>query len=409
MNDLSSLGIILLAALLIGHLVQAIRIPEVTGYLFAGVLVGPSVLGFISHENLSALQVFSEVGLGLILFSIGATFNFSSIRKTGGSIAALSLSESLLTLVLVTIGMLITGQSLAVALLLGAIAIETGAASTLMVLREVDSRGPLTDAVTSVIALNNIMALVVFSLVAAGLQLHGASVSGSLDPTIVYNTVFPVVWQFAGSAALGYLVGLLLAAWASRGLESGELLILMIGCVLLTVGLASWMGASPLMASLFVGTTLTNLSSRSRHLFDALSRTDPPLYVIFFVLAGAELDLRLLPSLGVVGLMYIACRCVGKIGGTFFAARRRGLPAEVRKLLGVSILAQAGLAIGLVLLTKQRFPEMSTTIATVVLGAVAAFELIGPISARQALVKSGEVGSNSHSRRTSIKADDLTG
>ena len=391
MNDFSSLGVILLFALLIGHLVQYIRIPEVTGYLAAGILVGPSVMGLISHENLSALKVFSELGLGLILFSIGSTFNFARLRRKGRTLLTLALTESLLTAALVCGGMLLIGQSLPVSLLLGAIAIETGAASTLMVLREVDSKGPLTDTITSVIGINNILALIAFSLVAAGLQMHQAAAESAITTQLLYETIFPVVWQFVGSAALGFLIGLLLASWATQVVESGETLILMIGCVLLTVGLATFIGASPLVTSLIVGCTVTNLSSKSRHLFDALGRTDPPLYVIFFVLAGAELDLKLLPSLGIVGVAYIVCRIAGKIGGTFIAARRRRITGHVRDLLGFSILAQAGLAIGLVLITKEQFPEFSATVATVVLGAVAAFEIMGPVSAKQALARSGEV------------------
>jgi Kef-type K+ transport system membrane component KefB len=396
MNDFTSLGVILLFALMIGHLVQYLRIPEVTGYLAAGIIVGPSVLGLISHQNLSALKVFSELGLGLILFSIGSTFNFVRIRRSGRTLLTIALTESMLTAALVCAGMLLVGQSLSVSLLLGTIAIETGAASTLMVLREVDTKGPLTDTITSVIGINNILALIGFSIVAAGLQLHLAAAEAQLTFPMLYNTIFPLVWQFIGSGALGYLIGLLLASWATQVRESGETLILMMGSVMLTVGVATWIGASPLVSSLVVGATVTNLSSRSRHLFDALSRTDPPLYVIFFVLAGAELDLKLLPSLGVVGLAYIVCRSIGKVGGAFFAARHRKVGGYVENLLGFSILAQAGLAIGLVLITREQFPALSSTVATVVLGAVAAFEIAGPISARQALARSGEMDKQRH-------------
>jgi Kef-type K+ transport system membrane component KefB len=290
--------------------------------------------------------------------------------------------------------LLLTGQSLPVSLLLGAIAIETGAPSTLMVMREIDAKGPLTDTVTSIIGINNILALVMFSLVAAVLQLHGEAVSASLSLDVAYKTLFPVVWQFAGSTALGYLIGLLLASWATQMHEYGETLILMIGCVMLTVGVATYIGASPLVASLVVGATVTNLSARSTHLFDALSRTDPPIYVIFFVLAGAELDLKLVPSLGIVGLTYIVCRSVGKLSGTYVSAFKVRIADNIRRLLGLSILAQAGLAVGLVLITKEQFPQFSATIATVVLGAVAAFEIAGPISARQALMRSGEATVN---------------
>jgi len=390
LNELASLGVILLFALLIGHLVQYARVPEVTGYILAGVLVGPSVLGWVSHENLTALQVFSEVGLGLILFSIGATFEFARFRKIGRRVVTLAAAESVLAATFVFAGMLLAGQSLGVALLLGAIAVETGAASTLMVMRECNSQGPLTEAVTGVIGLNNLFALLLFSFVVGFLDLRSLIEGSTLTWTTLYGTVYPLIWQFLGSAALGFLVGVLLASWATKVRESGETLILLIGCVLLTVGIATLIGASPLVASLVVGTTTANLSRRSKRLTTALSRTDPPLYVIFFVLAGAELNLGLLRALGVLGLVYIVCRAAGKLAGARIGAKRAHFEPAVQQLLGFSILAQAGLAIGLVLVTRERFPELAPTVATVVLGGLAIFELVGPISARIALVKSGE-------------------
>ena len=390
MSELTSLGLILLFALLVGHLVKFARVPEVTGYLLAGMLVGPSVLGWVTHENLQALHVFSEVGLGLILFSIGSVFEFSRMRRIGRGVLALTLAESALAAVLVAGGMLAIGQPWQVALLLGAIAVETGAASTLMVIRENNASGPFTEALTGVIGLNNIFALVAFSLAAATLDLSALAAGGAVTPSGVGRAVFPLVWQLVGSSALGFLVGLLLAGWASRVVESGEVLILLVGCVLLTVGVATAVDLSPLVASLAVGATMANLSAKSRHLFDALSKTDPPLYVIFFVLAGADLNLALLPSLGVLGAVYVLCRAGGKLGGAWYAARRARFPEPVQRLMGLSILAQAGLAVGLVLVTRQRFPDIAPTVTTVVLGAVVVFEIAGPLSARFALDRSRE-------------------
>ena len=159
MNELTSLGLILLFALLVGHLVKFARIPEVTGYLLAGMIVGPSLLGWVSHDNLQALHVFSEVGLGLILFSIGSVFEFSRMRRVGSKVLTVALTESTAAATLVFGAMLALGQPWQVALLLGAIAVETGAASTLMVIRENNARGPFTEALTSVIGLNNILAM----------------------------------------------------------------------------------------------------------------------------------------------------------------------------------------------------------------------------------------------------------
>jgi len=402
MTELTSLGLILLFALGVGHVVKLARIPEVTGYLVAGMLVGPSVLGWVSHENLQALHVFSEVGLGLILFSIGGVFEFSRMRRIGSRLLLLTTAESACAGVLVALGMLVIGQSWQVALLLGAIAVETGAASTLMVIRENNASGPFTESLTGVIGLNNILALIAFSVVAAVLDLHALGASDGVSVSSVGAALFPLVWQLVGSSALGYIIGLLLAGWAARVVESGEILILLTGCVLLTVGVASAIDLSPLVASLAVGATMANLSTKSRRLFDALGHTDPPLYVIFFVLAGADLELSLLPSLGVLGAAYVFCRAAGKLGGAWLGAQKGGFPAASQKLFGFSLLAQAGLAVGLVLVTRQRFPDVASTVATVVLGAVVVFEIAGPLSTRFALDRSGESGSETSAPPLSV-------
>ena len=390
MNELASLGLILLFALLVGHLVKVARIPEVTGYLVAGMLVGPSVLGWVTQENLEALHVFSEVGLGLILFSIGGVFEISRMRRVGRRVLLLALTESACAATLVGGGLLLAGLPWAAALLLAAIAVETGAASTLMVVRENNAEGEFTEALTGVIGLNNILALVCFSLVAAVVELSSIGAHGGFDALSIARALFPLLWQLVGSAALGFLVGLLLASWASQVVETGETLILLVGCILLTVGITTAFDLSSLVASLAVGATLANLSAKSRKLFVALSHTDPPLYVIFFVLAGADLNLALLPSLGAVGAIYVVARAGGKLGGAWLAARRLGSPFAVQRYLGLSILAQAGLAVGLVLVTRERFPDLAPIVGTVVLGAVAIFEVAGPLSARFALDRSGD-------------------
>ena len=389
MNELSSVGLILLIALFAGHLVKFVRVPEVTGYILAGVMVGPSGFGWITHDNLASIDVFSEVALGLILFSIGGFFEVSRVRESGSRVARITLVESTLAAVLVGGGMLVAGQPWPVAALLGAIAMETAAASTLMVMRECNSEGPLTDTLTGVIAINNVFCLIAFTIASSAIELS-TSAPASVAETVGI-AIFPLVWQTLGSMALGYLIGLLLAAWASEVHEHGEILILLTGSVLLAVGASSMLGLSPLIASLGVGATMVNLSSRSRALFDVLSHTDPPLYAIFFVIAGADLNLSLLPTLGVLGLIYAGGRMTGKLIGARWAAQRVRLEPSVQRMLGLSMLSQAGLAIGLVLVTSERFPSLAPTITTVVLAAVAVFELIGPVSARFALVRSGEV------------------
>jgi len=391
MNELTSIGLILLLALMAGHLIKVLRVPEVTGYLLVGIALGPSVLGWLSHETLIDLGVLSEVALGLILFSVGSVFEFSTFGRIGRQVGAVTVMESGAAFVIVSGGAILVGQPLPIALLLGAIATATAPASTLMVVRECDSAGPLTDHLLSIIAVNNLLSLTLFGLVAAGIDLTvGREGIGTLE--MLYRSAFWFTWELAGSAALGYLVGLMLARWSTHVLESGEMLILLAGSILLCVGVARSLGLSPLLTSLAVGATMANLSDRSRHLFSTLSNTDPPFYAMFFVIAGAELDVSRVPAMGVLGLVYIVGRGGGKFLGARLAAARLGLPSNVTKYLGLALQAQAGLAVGLTLVINNRYPAYAGVVSTVVLASVVVFEIIGPASTRFALVRAGEAG-----------------
>jgi Kef-type K+ transport system membrane component KefB len=391
MNELTSIGLILLLALMAGHLVKVLRVPEVTGYILVGVALGPSMLGWLSQENLVALGVLSEVALGLILFSVGAVFEISLFRRIGRQVFVVTVLESSAAAVLVGGGSLALGQPWPNALLLGAIAMATAPASTLMVIRECDSAGPLTDSLLGIIAVNNLLCMSVFGFVAATVDL-ATNVAGLATTEMLYRSVFWFVWQLVGSAALGYLVGLMLAAWSSHVTERGERLILLAGALLFCVGVARALNLSAMVTSLAVGATMVNLSERSRHLFGALSHTDPPFYAIFFVIAGAELDIAQIPVMGALGVVYVVGRAAGKFAGARLAAWQLGLDPRVQKFLGFGLQAQAGLAVGLTLAVNNRYPQFAPVVSTVVLSSVAVFEMLGPASTRFALVRSGEAG-----------------
>jgi Kef-type K+ transport system membrane component KefB len=383
MNEIGSLGLILLLALAAGHLVKALRVPEVTGYLIAGVVLGPSVLGWVSTDNLGALEAFSEVALGLILFSLGTVFEFDHFRKLGRQLAVVVLVESAFAALAVAGGSLIAGRSWPVALILGVIAIETAAASTLMVLRECNAQGPLTDLLTAVFALDNVLCLVAFNLAVAAIQFA----TGAAPALEAFG---PTLWQFVGSAALGYIAGFLLAMWSKRVVEHGEQLILVIGCVLLCVGASRALAVSPMVTNLAVGATFANLSGRSRAFLDSLGHTDPPHNAIFFVLAGAELNLSLLGSLGVTGAIYVFGRLAGKFAGAKLGAKLAGSTAHIRRALPTAMFAQAGLAVGLTLVIERRLPQFAPELTTVILSSVIIFELIGPFGVRWTLIRAGE-------------------
>ena len=390
MDELTSLGLILLLALLAGHLVKVLRVPEVTGYLLAGVALGPSALGWLTQDNLVAMGVVSEVALGLILFSVGSVFEYAVFRRIGRRVLLLTGVESACAAILVTGGMLVLGQRWEVAFLLGAVAIATAPASTLMVVRECHAEGPLTAHLLGVIAINNLLCITVYSLVASAIDLHVGVAGGAPLGGIVYRSGFVVVWELLGSAALGVLIGLLLARWSPHVVERGEMLILLAGAILLCVGVARLLELSPLVGSLAVGATLVNFTDRQRHLFATISSTDPPFYAIFFVMAGAELDVALIPGMGTVGVVYLIGRALGKFGGARLAAWWLGMDASVRRFLGLALLAQAGLAVGITLAINARYPALAPIVSTIVLASVAVYEVIGPIGTRFALVRSGE-------------------
>ena len=400
MNELSSLGLILLMALLIGRLARELKVPEVTGFILAGVAVGPSWLGWVNSDNLEALHVMSQVALGMILFSVGSALDLSHFRRSGSQILTVAATEAGLTGALVGICMLAVGVPWPTAMLLGCISMSTAPAATMMVLREHDSRGPLTDAIVAVVALNKVVVLAAFSVVATVITLANG-IQGPQDAmAVIGQSSFALVWELAGSLALGYLVGLLLAGWGSTLTAHGEVQILLVGSVLFCIGASIALELSPLISSMAVGVTVVNLSRTSQRLAVALSRFDPPIYAVFFVIAGASIDVGRLTSLGVVGGAYILARGLGKILGCRLGCGRSRLPPPVGTLLGVSLLSLADLAVGLTVEVARRFPDLSDSVAPVVLAAVAVYETLGPLGTRFAILRSGEAVHGSQSAAT---------
>lgn len=385
MNQILSVGLILLVALAAGHVTQRLRLPEVTGYLLVGVLIGPAAFDIITTENLEALQLLSEVALGLILFGIGTIFEAATFSRLGRHVATVTVTEGFAACALVVAVMLLLGTPPAVAILLGVVAMETAPATTLMIVREYDTRGPVTDMLLALLAMNNLLVLVTFGAVAAVLGLIVGS-GGSL-----YASAHGLAWSIGGSVALGLLAGLLLDAWTPRVESASETMTLAIGTVLLTVGAARALGLSPLIAALTVGAVIANLSGHSQALVEELQRADPPLYAAFFVLAGAELPVDLLPQIGLTGLAYVAMRSAGKVGGAWMAARRTEMSPVIQRHLGWCLLSSSSLAIGLTIQVREQFPELAEAVTAVVLSAVIVFEIVGPILARTALGRAGEI------------------
>jgi Kef-type K+ transport system membrane component KefB len=387
-NEILSVGLVLVSALLAGHLAQLIRVPEVTGYLLVGVLIGPATFDLINHDDIRTLGFLSEVALGLILFNIGSIFEAENFRLVGRGVMRVTLWEASLAFTLVVAGLLASGLAWPMALLLGVVAMETAPATTLMVLNEYDARGPMTDRLKALVALNNMYVLVVFGVVTAMLTLVEPATDGWLWSA--YRAMHGLIWTTAGSVALGALLGLVMDLLATRAKESGEAMILSIGMVLITVGASRWLGLSPLIATLALGAAIANASPQGDRLLRALGRADPPLYAAFFVLAGAELQPGSVLGLGVIGLVYTIARTAGKIAGTRIGLRGQDVPPMVRRQLGYCLVSSSSLAIGLTIQIRTAFPDYAATVTGIVLAAVVIFEVVGPLLTRRALFLCGE-------------------
>ena len=388
MNEILSVGLILMAALVAGHLAQLVRVPEVTGYLLVGVVIGPAALDLISHGNIAALGFLGDVALGLILFNIGAIFEAGTFRRVGPGVVRVTLWEASLAFVLVAVALLLTGLSLPLALLLAVVAMETAPATTLMVLNEYDARGPMTDRLLALVALNNMYVLITFGVVSAALTF--AQSPGGDWLTSGYRALHGLLWTTLGSVALGALLGLAMDFWATRAKESGEAMILAIGTVLIAVGASRWLGLSPLFATLALGATVVNASEHGGRLLQAFGRADPPLYAAFFVLAGAELVPSSVLGLGAAGVAYLLARAVGKIAGARIGMRGQDVAPLVRAQLGFCIVSSSSLAVGLTLQIRAAFPAYGATVTGIVLAAVVIFEVVGPLLMRRALFATGE-------------------
>ncbi len=390
MSNLLLVGLILLLALIGGHLVKLLKVPEVVGYFLIGLFLGPSFSEILTNDAVSTLEVLSEIALGLILFSIGAIFEFENLRRVGKQTLLITLYVMFGTFLAVFFTLTFLNAGWRVALLLGVIATEISPIATILVLREVNSEGPLTEAIYNILAINNVACIIVFS-VASFLVRLTAGAPGELSiVSLLGHEVYYLFWGILGSISLGLLLGHVLALWGKRIEEHGEVLILVLGMILIAVGASHWLGLSPLIATMTLGATLINLARESKHLFDVLGKTDPPLYAIFFVLAGAELQLSSLRLLGVTGAGYTLARIIGKIAGAFYGARVLNYPAVVGRYLGMTLIPHAGVAIGLALQARSILPTYAEVISTIILASVLINEVIGPILTKYAIGRAGE-------------------
>lgn len=385
LNTLTDLALMIFAGMFCGRMAKHLRLPNVTGYLVAGLLIGPSVLGLLSGSFLEATSLISTVALGFIAFSIGNEFKMSYFREVGVSPVVIACLESLFAVLFVFAGLLISGQKVAFSLVLAAIAAATAPAATIMVIKQYHARGPVTRTLLSVVAIDDATALILFSVsVAIAQAILGTA--GSL-----LGSVLSPLWEIGGALCVGAVLGFVFLIPLRFFKKSGNRLSLIIGFIFAGLGIAQWLGLSDLLLCMAMGAVLANFSANINNLMDLSDSITPPIFMLFFVASGAELQLSVLPTVGLIGVIYIVLRVLGKMFGAAMGGAICRTEHEVRKYLGPCLMPQAGVAIGLSLAAANVVPEYAAEIRAVILCGTLIYELIGPAVTKLSLKKAGEL------------------
>lgn len=408
MNVLLSVSVALLAGLLMTRLFKPLKLPSVTAYLIAGVLIGPYCvgsfgfdgLGFNTAEAVAKLSLVSEVALGFIAFSIGNEFVLDDLKKTGKQAFVIGVLQALAATLCVDLALwgvhLLMPEKFTMpqVLTLGAIATATAPAATLMVVRQYKAHGPLTKLLLPIVALDDAVGLIVF---AVSFGIAKTLVSGKIDlVSIIVNPIIEIV----ASLLLGALMGWLLTHLEKLFNSNTNRLNLTIGAVFLTASISMLdfeiMGVhihfSSLLTCMMLGTVFCNICPLSHDLMAASDKWTSPLFALFFVISGAELELSVFTSLSIViiGVVYIITRCIGKYVGTFISAKMTKCDSQICKYLGITLFPQAGVALGMCA-TAMQLGEQGALIRNITLFAVLIYELFGPLFTRMALTAAGEI------------------
>lgn len=410
MGTLLTVSIALLAGLLMTRVFKPLKLPSVTAYLIAGVLIGPYCLGafgienlgFNSHAAVSSLSLISEVALGFIAFSIGSEFRMSDLKKIGKQAFVIGVFQALVATLFVDLSLIVVHMimpdklSVPQLLTLGAIATATAPAATLMVVRQYKAKGPLTDLLLPIVALDDAVGLIVF---AVSFGIAKSLVVGQVDMiSIVVNPLVEIVC----SLGLGAIMGWVLTQLEKLFNSNTNRLNLTIAFVFITVALSMMeftigsvhISFSSLLVCMMLGTVFCNICPLSEDLMNGADKWTSPLFALFFVISGAELELSVFADIAIVviGIVYIIFRSLGKYFGSAVSAKATKCSPEICKYLGITLLPQAGVALGMCTIAAATFPGgQGDLIRNITLFAVLIYEIFGPLLTRQALTAAGDI------------------
>ncbi|MBU1093400.1 MAG: cation:proton antiporter [Firmicutes bacterium] len=389
------LAITLLMGFVFGKLAELIKIPEITGYIIAGIILGPSILNVITEHTLISFDVVTNFVLGIIAYQIGTELWLPKVKKSGKSIMIITIVQALATAIIVLVVVYLIDGRLWLALTLSAIATATAPAPIIVMVKNMRAKGPVVDSVVPITGIDDIFGVVIFGLfITIALSL----INGE---TLNFHTA--IIEPFI-EITLSILVGLLLGAFLGlcsklfiNKLPKREryiaYLVLSLSTVLISIWLAHEFFLSMILTPMMIGMAFTNFIKKETFEIQgaALSNFSGPLIIIFFTLAGAQLSISVLKVAGLIAVLYIVFRSIGKIGGAYVGALIAKSPKVVRNSVGLCLLPQGGVEIGMLVAVTTLFPEQeSILVSTIVLAGILFFELVGPIIFKKTIEKVGE-------------------
>lgn len=396
-----STGILLITGYFAGKLAEKMRLPSITGYIFAGLLLGESIIGMIPENTAFQLNSVTSVALGLIALTIGGEFDISRVKRASMKILTMTFFEVFFAFVFVTIILFLAGIDIRYTLILGAISTATAPAATLVIVRELRARGEFIDYLYGIVAFDDALCVILFSVVYAVVapMLIGASV---VAESIAIFGLLHALEEIFFSCIIGVAGGVLLNIFIKNLYKLNEILIISIAVFFLVTSITIVLNLSLLIANMVLGTVLVNLSQKNKRIFHVIEPITPPLFALFFIIAGTEMNISVF-SKGIViiyGITYILSRFAGKYSGILLGSFITRAPAKIRRFLGFCLFPQAGVAIGLVLFVQtspimgiapQLVKESLVMIVNIVLLSVFINELVGPIIARFGITKGADL------------------
>ena len=427
---LIGVGLALAAGLVSNRLIRLVKLPNVTGYLIVGILLGPYLIGLINpslggvlnRELVEGLGVLVDLALGFIAFSIGSEFKLSSIKKLGKKVIIITIFQASMALIFVDVALSVLcvtngtfNENLPLILTLGAVATATAPAATLMVIKQYKAKGPVTDMLLPVVAFDDAVGLILFSISFAIAQVFAKQYAGVPGATVnFYNLAVLPILEIVISLGIGGVLGILLTGAMKWFKSRANRLMCMITIVILGVALCDLLGekagieVSSLLTCMMIGAVFCNTRKDAITILENVERWTPILFMLFFILSGAELNLGLMANVTVIIIcaVYLAARSLGKYLGARWGCSVTGTGGSVKKFLGLTLLPQAGVAIGMARSSSNVFKSIAdtvtgfgntyllnlgTTIIAVVLCATLVYELFGPVITKVSLTKAGEI------------------